>query len=120
MSIDKAGILSGGARAASSSVSATGSTGNVAADMVGAALAHYKKHNRLVKIVNLSHSYWRIFMAFMERQAPDMEIPKEGIQFNNVLIRKGTMFQRSAVECELWPIIKEEDRVAPNNKLRKS
>lgn len=85
-------------------------TGNVAVDMIAAAMAHYKKHNRLVKTVNLSHSYWRIFNVFMKEENPELEIPDEGIQFNNVLIRKGTMFQRLGVECELYELIPEHAR----------
>lgn len=89
-----------------------GSTGNVAADMVFAAMEHYKKYHRLVKTVDLSPSYWRIFKSFMDKQGkPD--IPNEGIQFNNVLIRKGSMFQRDAVKCELWPVISKADSAAP-------
>ena len=90
-----------------------GSTGNVAADMIFAALEHYKKYHRSVKIVDLSGSYWRIFKSFMNKQAPEMEIPTEGIQFNNVLIRKGSMFQRDAIKCELWPVISKADSEAP-------
>lgn len=92
-------------------------TGNVAVDMIGAALAHYKQYNRTVKIVNLSKSYWRIFTSYMQLQAPELEIPDEGIQFNNVLIRRGTRFQVAAVECELNPLIEPEDRKLPKERL---
>ncbi len=92
-----------------------GTTGNVAVDMIGAALAHYRQGGRTVRIVNLSKSYWRIFTAYMSWQAPELEIPKEGIQFNNVLIRRGTLFQVSAIECELNPIIAPEDRITGVN-----
>lgn len=79
--------------------------------MIYAAIKHYERAHRKVKTVNCSPSYWRIFKSFMRSQDETLEIPNEGIQFNNVLIRKGSMFQREAIICELWPLIEKADRL---------
>lgn len=78
-------------------------TGNICIDMIAAALAHYKKAGRKVKVVNLSKSYWNIFERYMKSQpdADKVEITPDGVQFNNLLVRRGTRFQVQALECEL-------------------
>jgi len=86
-------------------------TGNVAADMIYSAIKHYESHGRKVKTVDCSTSYWRIFKSFMKSQDETLDIPNEGIQFNNILVRKGSMFQRDAIKCELWPLIETADRL---------
>lgn len=77
-------------------------TGNIAVDMIYTAVQHYKKYGRKVKIVNLSKTYWQIFAAFMKEQpnSDKVDIHPDGIQFNNLLVRQGTKFQRDNLECE--------------------
>jgi len=85
-------------------------TGNIAADSVYAAMRHYKNFGRTVKTVNLSKSYWGIFLVFIREEKPELEISDEGIQFNNVLIRKGHSFMKQNLECELNALIPVHER----------
>ena len=82
-------------------------TGNIAIDMIYAALQHYKKKERTVKTVNLSSQYWRLFTIYMRKQKSDLILDDDGLQFNNVLIRKGHRFQHQAVECEFEKNVKQ-------------
>lgn len=94
-------------------------TGNVAMDMLSAAILQYAKAFRKIKVANLSSGYWKIFKTFMEVHAPELDIPKEGIQFNNILVRKGSMFQKAAMTFDLYPVISVEDRLSPEEKKAK-
>lgn len=83
------------------------STGNIAIDMIYAALQHYKANGRKVITVNLSSQYWRLFSIYMRKQNPDLILDYDGLYFNNVLIRKGHRFQHQAIECELEKNVKQ-------------
>jgi len=84
-------------------------TGNPAVDMVFAAVQHYKKHGRKIKIANLDSSYWNMFESFMMEQenADIVKITPDGIQFNDLLVRRGTKFQKDRLEVELYPHIEK-------------
>lgn len=83
------------------------STGNPAIDMIYAALQHYKKQGRKVITVNLSTQYWRLFSVYMRKQKPDLVLDDDGLQFNNVLIRKGHRFMHQQLECEFEKSVKQ-------------
>ncbi len=84
-------------------------TGNPAVDMVYAAVQHYKRFGRKVKTVSLDRSYWNLFDAFMNEQenADKVDITPDGIQFNDLLVRRGTQFQKDRIEIELYPQIEK-------------
>lgn len=82
-------------------------TGNVAIDMIYAALQHYKKKGRKVITVNLNSQYWRLFSVYMRKQDKSLIFDDDGIQFNNVLIRKGHRFMSTHLECEFEKSIKQ-------------
>ena len=75
-------------------------TGNIAMDMITEALAFYKSKGKKIKIISLSSNYWRLFLIFMRKQKPDLFIDDDGLQFNNVLIRKGHRFMAQNIEFE--------------------
>lgn len=81
-------------------------TGNVCIDMIYAALQHYKKFGRKIKTVSLNKSHWRLFSEYMKREQNLIEVRDDGVQFKNVLIRKGTRFQTKIAEFELESVIK--------------
>lgn len=78
-------------------------TGNPAVDMIYAAVQHYKKYGRKIKVASLDKSYWGMFAAFMQEQenADQVEIRPDGIQFKDMLVRQGTRFQKDRLEVEL-------------------
>lgn len=82
-------------------------TGNPAVDMIYAAIQHYKKFGKKIKVASLDKSYWGLFEAFMKEQenADNVEVTPDGIQFKNLLIRRGTKFQKDRLEVELYPAI---------------
>lgn len=85
-------------------------TGNPAVDMIYAAIQHYKKFGRKIKVANLDKSYWGMFESFMKEQenADNVQITQEGIQFKNLLVRQGTKFQKDRLVCELHTLITKE------------
>jgi len=75
-------------------------TGNICIDMIAAALAHWKAKGKKVTVVNLDKMYWNLFRVYMRKQKPDLWFDDDGLQFNNVLIRKGHRFMNERLECE--------------------
>lgn len=76
------------------------STGNICIDMIAEALAFYKGKGKKAKIINLDSHYWRLFKIYMRKQQPDLFFDDDGLQFNNVLIRKGHRFMHQHLEFE--------------------
>lgn len=85
-------------------------TGNIAADMIYAAIQHYKRHARTIKEVRLSHSYWKIFKYYVEKKKPELVLNDGAIQFNNLLVVKGTRFMRENAEFILNPKVNIDER----------
>jgi hypothetical protein len=75
-------------------------TGNICMDMISAALAHWKAKGKKVTVINLDKMYWNLFRVYMRKQKPDLWFDDYGLQFNNVLIRKGHRFMHERLECE--------------------
>lgn len=69
-------------------------------DMISEALAHWKAKGKKVTIVNLDKMYWNLFRVYMRKQKPDLWFDDDGLQFNNVLIRKGHRFMSQRLEVE--------------------
>lgn len=73
-------------------------TGNIAVDMVYAAIIFYKRSNKKTNVVNLSTTYWSLFKSYMLRQG--MQDIKDQVQFKNLLVRKGNSFMTEHLKCE--------------------
>ena len=77
-------------------------TGNIAVDMVYAAMKHYSGRRRIKKVI-LSYSYWKLFKNYMLRQeSADLVEIRTEIQFNNVLICRGSIFMWEHLKCEFY------------------
>lgn len=88
----------------------TTNTGNVAADMIYVGIQHYKRCARTVKEVRLSHSYWRIFKTYIQRRNPEFEMNEDAVQFNNLLVIKGTRFMTERAQFILNPKVNIDER----------
>jgi hypothetical protein len=75
-------------------------TGNIAVDMIAACLAHYKRFNRKIKTITLSHGRWNMFVEYSKKNRPETIIHDE-IIFRNVTLKKGHRFMRENMEVEL-------------------
>lgn len=75
-------------------------TGNMAVDMVYNCIQHYKKFGKRVKIVTLSHKYWRSFERYLKEQDETFEF-KDQVEFKHLLVRKGSFFQTTHLIPEL-------------------
>ena len=78
----------------------TKTTGNICMDMIAEALAYHKSKGKKVKVVNLDKMYWNLFRVYMRKQKPDLWFDDDGLQFKNVLIRKGHRFMHERLEVE--------------------
>jgi hypothetical protein len=83
-------------------------TGNIAADMVYDCCMFYKQRRKKVSVVSLSHTYWKIFKEWMKRNAPEIPIDDDGVQFNNTTIKKGHRWMSRALEVEFAKEVKSD------------
>ena len=76
-------------------------TGNPALDMVGACINHAERHYRTVKLIELSHKYWKIFVEGVKQYDESYDLSNNEVNFDEVTIRKGNMFQVKPLRYEL-------------------
>ena len=76
-------------------------TDNIAADMIGAAITHYKAYHKRIKAIHLRKDYWRIFTDYVQRADPSYPVG-DVVNFDNVDIRKGHMFMTKQMHVELY------------------
>ena len=70
-------------------------------DMVGACINHAERHYRTVKLIELSHKYWNIFIEEVKRQDESYDLSNNTVNFDEVEVRKGNMFQAQPLRYEL-------------------
>lgn len=87
---------------------------NVAIDMVGACIKHYKQFNRNVKTITLNEAlFYKWKEGIMERNEAKELIENLHIEdemvFANVIVKKGSSFQVKELEVELHKLIIQGD-----------
>jgi hypothetical protein len=79
-------------------------TGNLAVDMVAACINHAEFHKKKVKHIFLKDAYWIMFTDYVQRSDPEYLFDRK-VEFDGVLIRKASIFQRQALYYELEKVI---------------
>jgi hypothetical protein len=84
-------------------------TGNIAVDMVNACLTNYRLHYRRLKVISLSHNYWKMFSDHIKKVRPEFEF-EDAIEMTKykVTVRKGHAFMRENLEMEFHDSVKAE------------
>lgn len=80
-------------------------TGNVAVDMVGACISHYRKVNRVKRPtrIMLSSWYWKQFIEFAKRSGWDID--ENSVNWEGICdICKGSQLQTKPLEVEFEAI----------------
>jgi hypothetical protein len=75
-------------------------SGNLAIDMIIACIAHYKKHGRTIKYINLSHAYWQMMSDYLKEYRPEFYF-EDQLKYGDVTVRKGWPFMKEHLEVEM-------------------
>ena len=70
---------------------------NLAVDMVGACLTACKKKKIKPRVIQLAPPYWALFCDYVKEHDPESFDPY-GIDFDGVIIEKGSIWQRDAIK----------------------
>ena len=79
-------------------------SGNAVIDTILAAVKHYKKGGRRVSLVTLAPSRWRLFVDGLKRLAPEKDIDGDEVEFNDLKVRKGSVFMTEQYDFKLKQI----------------
>lgn len=77
------------------------STGNPAIDMVAACINHCERYGKRIAEIRLNHKYWRMFCEGVKRLDETIDTSDNEVNFDNVTVRKGTMFQTKQLTYDL-------------------
>lgn len=83
-------------------------TGYPVIDMVGACINHAERFYRKVRVITLAPKYWDRFMDSIKRIDETYADEKvEAIDFDGVIVSRGSRFQLKSLKYELVPIVDE-------------